>query len=89
MSEVTTRNESNTAIKITKQNGDQFLYENIEILDGQYYGVYVENEEEIKIPLEEAEIKSVQIQSEKASLISKILGISAVVGALIFAGTMM
>ena len=81
--------DSKGAIKITTQNGEKFLYENIEIIEGQYYGVFVENDEKIKIPLKEEEIKSVQVKNQKASFFSKFLGITVVVGALVLGGAML
>ena len=77
------------AIKITMQNGENFLYENIELIENQYYGVFVQNNEKIKIPLKEEDIKSVEVQSEKASFFSKFLGVTAVAGAIVLAGAML
>ena len=82
-------NDSKGVIKVTMQNGDKFLYENIEIIEDQYYGVFVQNDEKIKIPLKEEEIKSIQVKSEKASFFSKFLGITAAVGAMVLGVTML
>ena len=81
--------DSKGAIKITMHNGEKFLYENIEFTENQYYGVFVENEERIKIPLNQKEIKSVQVLSKKASFMSKFLGVTAVAAAIVFGGAML
>lgn len=82
-------NDSKGVIKVTMQNGDKFLYENIEIIEDEYYGVFVQNDEKIKIPLKEEEIKSIQVKSEKASFFSKFLGITAAIGAMVLGVTML
>ena len=87
--EEASKNNSGESVKVIMQNGDKYLYEHIEIIEGQYYGVFVEKDEQIKIPLKEEEIQSVQVKSEKASFISKFLGITAVVGAIILGGAML
>ena len=89
MSEQAANNSSKESVKVTMQNGDNFLYENIEVVEGQYYGVYVEDDKKIETLLKKEDIQSVRVYRNKTSLFPKLLGISAIVGALVLGGTML
>ena len=66
-------NNSKESVKVTMHNGDNFLYENIEIIDDQYYGVYVDNDNKIETLLIQEDIKSVRVYSNKTSLFTKLI----------------
>ncbi len=82
-------NNPKETIKVIMQNGDKYLYERIESVDDQFYGVVLENDEEVKTLLKQEEIKSVQVYSKKSSLFTKFLGVTIVVGAIVLGVTML
>jgi hypothetical protein len=51
-------------MKITMLNGDEYIYEELEVVDGNYYGI------------QKDEIKEVQKQNKKSSVLLNILGIT-------------
>ena len=63
-------------IKITMLNGDEFIYEKLEVVDGNYYGIRTENDEKITTQLMKDQIKDVQKQNKKSSALLNLLGIT-------------
>lgn len=68
-------NKEGEIVKITMDNGNEFIYEDIEIINGLYYGIQVNNGEKVKIALDKNEIKDIQIRNKNSSKGSNILGI--------------
>ncbi|WP_299527857.1 hypothetical protein, partial [uncultured Lutibacter sp.] len=74
-------------LKITMLNGDEFVYEDIEIMEGNYYGINFNEGEKVKTLIDKNEIKDVQLRDKKASKSSNFIGgsigvLSIIVGAL-------
>ena len=63
-------------IKITMLNGDEFIYEGLEVVDGNYFGIHTKNDEKITTPLIKDAIKDVQKQNKKSSVLLNLLGIT-------------
>jgi hypothetical protein len=63
-------------MKITMLNGDEYIYEELEVVDGNYYGIQTKNGERITTLLVKDEIKEVQKQNKKSSVLLNILGIT-------------
>ena len=76
-------NKEVTLIKIKMINGDEFLYEDLEIIEGLYYGIRTRDGEKVKIELDKDSIKEVQLRNKNSSKGSNVLGISIGVLALI------
>ena len=86
--EAATNNEEGY-LKITMLNGDEYVFESIANIEGEYYGFYYEDDEKLKTLLQKDNIKEVQRQNKKASKGNNFVGISigvlsAVVGVLMF-----
>jgi hypothetical protein len=65
-------------IKVTMLNGDEFIYDKIEVNDDNYFGINKKPNEIVETPLIKSEIKSIQKQNRKSSSLSNLIG--AVVG---------
>ena len=63
-------------IKITMLNGDEYIYEELEVVDGNYYGIHTNNDERITTLLMKDEVKDVQKQNKKTSVFLNPLGIT-------------
>jgi hypothetical protein len=83
----TTSNEKGYII-ITMVNGYEYKYENIEVIDGNYYGVYTEKSEKITTLLAKDEIKEVKRYNKKSSGFFNILGITVGIGSVFLALSM-
>ena len=82
-------NKEGKLVKITMDNGNEFVYEDIEIIDGLYYGIRINNGEKVKTALDKNEIKDVQIRNKKSDKGNNLLGIgigvlSIITGVLMF-----
>lgn len=77
-------NEAITDVKITMLNGDKFIYENIEIIEGNYFGIHSKDGEKGKTLLDKDKIEKVQQRNEKSSKASNALGISAGILSIVF-----
>lgn len=62
--------------KITLLNGDEYIYEKLEVVDGNYYGISSEKGEIKRTLLDKDEIQDVQVQNKKSSLFLNLLGIT-------------
>jgi hypothetical protein len=76
-------------VKVTMINGDEYVYESIEMADNKYYGVYLVDDQKMKEPLNIQYIKDVQKQNRKSSKGNNMLGLgvgilAAVVGVMMF-----
>lgn len=63
-------------VKITMLNGDEFIYEDLEVVDGNYYGIHTKNDEKITTLLIKDEVKDVQKQNKKSSVLLNLFGIT-------------
>ena len=63
-------------IKITMLNGDEYIYEELEVIDGNYYGIQTKNEEKTTTLLVKDEVKNVQKQNKKSSVLLNLFGIT-------------
>ncbi len=63
-------------LKITMLNGNEFIYEDIEIMEGYYYGINFNDGEKVKTIIDKDEIKDVQLRNKKATKSSNFIGIS-------------
>ncbi len=75
-------------MKITMINGDEFIYENIEVVDGNFYGTNTKEGKIITTLLKKDEVKDVQRQNKKSSVFFKILGATVGIGSIFLAITM-
>ena len=80
-------NEEDKIVKITMNDGNEFVYESLEMNDGLYYGIQNNGVEKVKTPLDKNEIQSVQLRKKNSSKGTNALGIgvgilSIIVGAL-------
>lgn len=67
--------EKKSYLKITMLNGDKYIYDAIESIGGNYYGIYYKEGEKLKTLLKTTDIKDVQYHNEKASAGNNVLGI--------------
>jgi len=77
-------NKETVDIKITMLNGDKFIYENIEFIEGNYYGIHSKDGEKGKTHLDKDNIKSVQYRNKKSSKGSNTLGIGIGILSVVF-----
>jgi len=70
--------------KITLLNGDEYIYANIEETDTAYYGISTIKGEEIRTLLLKDAIKTIQKQNKTSSGFFKFVGVTILVGSLIF-----
>jgi len=63
-------------LKITMLNGDKFIYEDIEVIEDDYYAINFNNGEKVKTLINKDEIKDVQFRNNKSAKSSNFLGIS-------------
>ena len=82
------KTEEKGIIKVTMMNGDEYVYESIEVVDNKYYGIYNVDNQKMKEPLNIELIKDVQKQNRKSSKGNNMLGLGVGVLATI-AGIMM
>ncbi len=75
-------------LKITMLNGDEYIYEDLEMIAGKYYGINTKNNEKITTLLDKDEIKIVQKQNKKASGFINLLGITVGIGSIFLAISM-
>ncbi|MBT8317984.1 MAG: hypothetical protein HKP59_10190 [Lutibacter sp.] len=69
------KNEEDKIVKITMNDGNEFVYESLEINDGLYYGIQNNGAVKVKIPLNKDEIQSVQLRKKNSSKGTNALGI--------------
>ena len=67
-------------VKVTRNNGDEQVFEIIEFSNDTYYGVYTESGEKIRVPLDKDDIQEVRQKNKKSS------GFFSIVGILVGAG---
>lgn len=75
--------------KVTMLNGNEYVYESIELIDTKFYGITSDNENKIKTILLKNEVKKVEKQNKKTSNSIGITGIligagSIILGVLMF-----
>lgn len=78
-------------VKVTLVNGDEYIYESIELKDDTYYGVKMVDGEKIKTVLLKEDVLKVERQNKKSSGFFSVTGIvigaaSIVLGILMFGG---
>jgi len=62
-------------LKMTMKNGDKFIYEDIEVVDGLIYGIHFIDGKKIQTLLDKDNIKDVQFRNKNSSKGSNFLGI--------------
>ena len=70
-------------LKITMLNGDEYIYEELEVVDGNYYGIHTKNDKKITTLLIKDEVKGVQKHNKKSSTFFNILGITVGVASVV------
>lgn len=78
-------------VKVTLVNGDEYIYESIELKDDTYYGIKTVDGEKIKTVLLKEDVLKVERQNKKSSGFFSVTGIvigaaSIVLGILMFGG---
>ena len=74
-------NTSKGYYKVTMHNGDEFIYERIELnRDNNYIGFLVKDKKPVETVLKSEEIKAIQKQNKNSSGFSNALGIGIGVG---------
>lgn len=77
-------NNSNSVIKVTMLNGDEYIYDKIEINNNQnFIGINKRPNEIVETPLVNSEIQSIQMQNKKSSVLSNILGFGVGLGSIV------
>ena len=77
------KTEEKGFVKVTMVNGDEYIYESIELGDGIYYGVKTQYSEKLKTALLKEEVLKVERQNKKASGIFSFMGITVGVASVI------
>ena len=83
--------DQNGFVKVTLDNGDEYIYESIELKDDTYYGVKTVDGEKTKTVLLKEDVLKVERQNKKSSGFFSVTGIvigaaSIVLGILMFGG---
>lgn len=78
-------------LKVTMANGDEYIYEAIEFVEGTYYGIKTVNNEKVKTILLMENVLKVERQNKNSSGFFSLTGItigvaSIVLGILMFGG---
>ena len=89
--EQASQSEEKGFVKVTMANGDEYIYESIELKENNYYGVKTVNGEIIKTVLLKEDVLKVERQNKKSSGFFSVTGIvigaaSIVLGILMFGG---
>ena len=89
--EQASQSEEKGYVKVTMANGDEYIYESIELKENNYYGVKTVNGEIIKTVLLKEDVLKVERQNKKSSGFFSVTGIvigaaSIVLGILMFGG---
>lgn len=89
--EQASQSEEKGFVKVTMANGDEYIYESIELKENNYYGVKTVNGEIIKTALLKKDVLKVERQNKKSSGFFSATGIvigaaSIVLGILMFGG---
>ena len=69
--------------KVTLNNGDEFIYQNILIENDAFFGITKNKNEIIETPLDKSDILSIQKQNTKASTFSNVLGFGVGIGSIL------
>lgn len=72
-------------IKVTLVNGDEYIYESVEITDGKYYGVKTVNGETEKTTLLKEDVLKAERQNKISSGFFSLVGIAIGVVSVMFA----
>lgn len=79
-------NTSKGYYKVTMHNGDEYIYERIELNnDNNYIGFLIKDKQPTETVLKNEEIKSIQKQNKKSSGFSNFLGIGVGIGSIVLA----
>jgi hypothetical protein len=70
-------------LKVTFNNGDEFIYENIVSENNVIYGITTKNGLEQKTELIQSDVKKVEVHNKKSSTGSNVLGIGVGIGAVV------
>lgn len=89
--EQASQSEEKGYVKVTMANGDEYIYESIELKENNYYGVKTVNGEITKTALLKEDVLKVERQNKKSSGFFSVTGIvigaaSIVLGILMFGG---
>ncbi|OGS74676.1 MAG: hypothetical protein A3F91_13125 [Flavobacteria bacterium RIFCSPLOWO2_12_FULL_35_11] len=89
--EQASQSEEKGFVKVTMANGDEYIYESIELKEKNYYGVKTVNGEITKTALLKEDVLKVERQNKKSSGFFSVAGIvigaaSIVLGVLMFGG---
>ena len=83
--EEASRAEQEGIVKVTMANGDQYIYESIELKENTYYGVKTINGEKTKTVLLKEDVMKVERQNKKSSGFLGIAGITIGIASIILA----
>lgn len=78
-----------TYFKVTLMNGDEFIYDSIDLNEGNYYGVYTKDEHTSSDLLKKENVKSIEQYNKKTSKKNGVVGIGIGVLAGVFAAMML
>jgi|OpeIllAssembly_1097287.scaffolds.fasta_scaffold35618_2 hypothetical protein len=89
--EQASQSEEKGYVKVTMANGDEYIYESIELKENNYYGVKTVNGEITKTALLKEDVLKVERQNKKSSGFFSVTGVvigaaSIVLGILMFGG---
>ncbi|HEY9222470.1 MAG TPA: hypothetical protein VIO43_12955 [Lutibacter sp.] len=89
--EQASQSEEKGFVKVTMANGDEYIYETIELKENNYYGVKTVNGEIMKTALLKEDVLKVERQNKKSSGFFSVTGIvigaaSIALGILMFGG---
>lgn len=73
----------NGFVKVTMVNGDEYIYESIELNNGNYYGIKTVNEEIVKTTLLKDDVLKVERHTKKSSGFLTFMGITIGVASVI------
>ncbi|SNR72603.1 hypothetical protein [Lutibacter flavus] len=82
-------NTSSNVFKVTMLNGDEYIYDNIEVNNNNYFGINKKPNEIVETPLIKNEIKSIQEKNRKSSSLSNLIGVGVGIGSVVLAILMM
>jgi hypothetical protein len=78
-----------TYFKVTLMNGDEFIYDSIDLNEGNYYGIYTKDEQTSSDLLKKENIKSVEQYNKKTSKKNGVVGVGIGVLAVVFGAMML
>ncbi|MHB1146628.1 MAG: hypothetical protein ACYC01_03425 [Lutibacter sp.] len=87
--EEASQSEEKGFVKVTMVNGDEYIYESIELIDGKYFGIKTLNGEKATTMLLKETVLKVERQNKKSSGFFGLVGITIGVASVILAVLML